>query len=122
MRSAVLKGTLVTVLLVLGAGLVFVLAGCAEDPVAGQGPQVAEEPEVRDAVENQKYCPIMTGMEINRDLYVDHDGERVYFCCAGCIGAFQADPETHMATLRELHEDPDAVEPADHQDHDHHHH
>ncbi len=105
----------------LMTGLVVTLTGCNGDP-AGPTP-VAVDDGVVDAVENQRYCPVMPGMEIDRSIYVDHEGERVYFCCAGCPPAFEADPERYMEILHEIHEDPDAREEhGDDDDHDHHHH
>ena len=32
----------------------------------------------------QTLCPIMD-LPINRELYHDHDGQRIYICCAGCL-------------------------------------
>jgi hypothetical protein len=32
----------------------------------------------------QTHCPIMN-FPINRDLYHDHDGQRIYICCPGCL-------------------------------------
>ncbi len=103
--------------MLLAGGFVFALTGCNGEP-AVDAPEVAEA-EVEDAIEDQQYCPVMDGMEIDRDLYVDHDGKRVYFCCAGCIPAFEQDPGKYMEKLHEIHEDPEAHD--DH-DHDHHHH
>ncbi len=103
--------------LALGAGFMIALAGC-NGGVDGEV-QVAT---VEDAVENQRFCPVMEGMPIDENIYVDHDGKRVYFCCAGCPAAFQADPEKYMGKLKEIHAEPDhAPDPAAH-DHDHHHH
>ncbi len=56
---------------------------------------------------NQKYCPVMEGMPINEDVYVDHEGKRVYFCCAGCPATFQEDPEKYMEILKEMEADSD---------------
>lgn len=104
--------------ILLAGGFVFALAGCNGEP-AVDAPEVAEA-EIEDAIENQKYCPVMDGMEIDRSLYADHDGKRVYFCCAGCVSAFENDPERYMEKLHEIHEEPDsAVNDHDH-DHDHH--
>lgn len=44
-------------------------------------------------------CPVMEGMPVNKDLYVDHNGRRVYFCCGGCIRTFKADPEKYLQKL-----------------------
>ncbi len=54
------------------------------DPTTGPGPQ--------------KHCPIMGG-EIDRDVYVDHEGKRIYFCCPPCIETFKAEPEKYLKKL-----------------------
>lgn len=46
----------------------------------------------------QTHCPIMGG-EIDKDVHIDHDGKRVYFCCPPCIDTFKADPEKYLAKL-----------------------
>jgi YHS domain-containing protein len=46
----------------------------------------------------QTTCPVMGG-KINKELYVDHDGKRVYVCCKGCIGAVQKEPEKYIKKL-----------------------
>lgn len=48
--------------------------------------------------EPQTVCPIMGGT-IDKKVFADHDGKRVYFCCAGCITPFQKDPAKHIAKL-----------------------
>ena len=47
---------------------------------------------------NQTHCPVMGG-KINKEVYVDHDGQRVYFCCAGCIDPFKKDPAKYLDKL-----------------------
>lgn len=49
-------------------------------------------------VKMQSVCPIM-GNPINKDVFADHDGKRVYFCCAGCIGTFNADPAAFITKM-----------------------
>ena len=46
----------------------------------------------------QTTCPIMGG-KINKTVYADHDGKRVYFCCAGCIDSFKKEPAKHIKKL-----------------------
>ena len=43
-------------------------------------------------------CPIMGG-KIDKKIYADHEGKRVYFCCKGCIPEFQKDPAKHIKKL-----------------------
>ena len=93
---------------------VFTAVGCSET-TAGQtmehpvgaaqmtGPQhhaenhasAAEEGSVggRGVAMNEK-CPVMGG-ETKKDLYVEHEGRKVYFCCPGCIPKFQKSPEQY---------------------------
>jgi YHS domain-containing protein len=52
----------------------------------------------------QARCPVMGG-PINEDIYADHEGRRVYFCCEGCIATFKRDPEKYIALLKAEPED-----------------
>lgn len=48
----------------------------------------------------QKTCPVMGG-KINRAVYADVNGKRVYACCPGCIAKIKAEPDKYMAVLAE---------------------
>ncbi len=48
---------------------------------------------------NQEKCPVMGG-KIDRELYADHEGQRVYFCCRGCEKKFAADPAGYIARMK----------------------
>lgn len=48
----------------------------------------------------QTICPIMKG-EISKTVFADYKGERVYFCCPGCIPAFNEDPVKYIKILKE---------------------
>lgn len=50
--------------------------------------------------EPQTTCPVMGG-EINKQVYADHDGRRVYFCCPYCDGEFKKDPQKYLDKLKE---------------------
>ncbi|MBM4033860.1 MAG: YHS domain-containing protein [Planctomycetes bacterium] len=39
------------------------------------------------------------GGKINRGIFADHEGKRVYFCCDGCPAAFKKDPEKYIKKL-----------------------
>lgn len=51
-------------------------------------------------LEAQSVCPVMGGA-INRELYVDHEGKRIYVCCPPCINRVRADPAAAIAKLTE---------------------
>lgn len=46
----------------------------------------------------QTKCPVMGG-DINKKLYVDSDGKRIYMCCKGCEGALKKDPAKYIKKL-----------------------
>lgn len=46
----------------------------------------------------QTKCPVM-GNPVNRDIYVDYQGRRIYFCCQMCPDKFKADPDKYLAVL-----------------------
>jgi YHS domain-containing protein len=61
------------------------------------GCQRAEEASAEPAVA-QATCPVM-GQPVNKDIHVEHDGRKVYFCCEACVATFKADPEKYMLKL-----------------------
>ena len=53
-----------------------------------------------DVVEakEQTTCPIMGG-KINKNVYTDYKGKRVYFCCGGCVDTFKKDAEKYVKKM-----------------------
>jgi YHS domain-containing protein len=84
-------------LMLLAAMLVITVAfvGCRKKEPAAP----AETKEVASAAVEQTTCPIMEGNKINKDVFVEYKGKKVYFCCPGCKGKFEADPEKYTANL-----------------------
>lgn len=48
----------------------------------------------------QTTCPVMGG-KINKDVYLDYEGKRVYFCCTSCIPEFKKDPAKYVKKLED---------------------
>jgi YHS domain-containing protein len=48
----------------------------------------------------QTVCPVMAGT-LNRNLYVDTNGRRVYFCCEACLESFNKNPQKYIKTSEE---------------------
>ncbi len=48
----------------------------------------------------QTVCPVLGG-NLNKDVYVDCQGKRVYFCCNGCDAKFRQDPGKYMKKIQE---------------------
>jgi|GEM_PF-614308 len=57
----------------------------------------------------QLTCPVMGG-KINKELYADYKGERVYFCCMACPPQFTKDPEKFINKLKEIGQEPEKIE------------
>jgi len=74
----------------------------AEQPmlVAGSHAQGhgGAEAVAEDAAGPQRFCPL-TGEAIDRTQFIDHEGKRVYFCCAACKAPFEKDPAKHIKSL-----------------------
>lgn len=60
----------------------------------------------------QVTCPIMDGGKVNKKIFTDYEGKRVYFCCAGCVKTFQKDPAKYIKDMESkgivLEKTPDA--------------
>ena len=50
------------------------------------------------AVKHQTVCPIMGG-DVDKNIYADYQGKRIYFCCNACLNSFKADPEKVMKKI-----------------------
>ena len=57
---------------------------------------------------DQTVCPVMGG-KINKEIFADHEGNRVYFCCAMCIDTFKKDPDKYLKKMKEDSIEPTAV-------------
>ena len=72
------------------AGIVFLGGVHSAEKVAGQ--------ESATGKTAQTECPVMGG-KINRDLFVDYRGKRIYVCCSGCIEKLRNEPEKYIKKL-----------------------
>ena len=93
-----------TVLVNAGAGLllgvVIALAGCkqAEQPSPKTPPPPATQPGDETAAAEQTLCPV-SGDPMDKNVFVVHQGKKVYFCCPGCKGVFLSKPEKYLPKL-----------------------
>ena len=84
---------------IVAASLVFVglimVNGCKkEEPAASPEPG-----EVAAALTiEQKTCPVMGG-PIDKDIFTQYKGKKVYFCCNACLDKFEENPEQYIAKL-----------------------
>ncbi len=114
-RSArLLRYIAVTIVVTFGAFVLF--AGChKEEPIAdAKAPQAQQTapmkqegmsmPAKQEATSataqtaEQTNCPVMGG-PINKSIFIEYQGKKVYFCCQGCPETFKADPQKYLTKL-----------------------
>jgi YHS domain-containing protein len=84
----------VALIIVAAASSAWAGAGCC-----GAATPMAEESTAVGAAKAQTMCPVLDEPIKNKNVYVDHNGKRVYLCCAGCKAAFSKDPEKYIKIL-----------------------
>jgi len=90
----------------LTAGLMIicllVTAGCQKKtgPVAPPAPTtpVTEANTVISAAVEQTICPVMEG-PVNKKIFTEYQGKKVYFCCPSCKADFEKNPEKYLPKL-----------------------
>jgi hypothetical protein len=65
---------------------------------AGEAQPEKQAPEAQ-VVKKQTLCPIMTDNPVNTNLFVDHDGKRIYVCCKGCIDPVKKDAAKYITQM-----------------------
>ncbi len=92
MRSRVIRITKLLALIVLALAVVTVV-GCKK--------KTANEPSAQSQTGEieQMTCPVMAGNPIDKNVFVEYQGKKVYFCCNDCKAKFQADPEKYLDKL-----------------------
>ena len=48
----------------------------------------------------QTTCPVLAG-NIDKSVYADYQGKRIYFCCKGCDAEFEKNPGKYMKKLQD---------------------
>jgi len=104
-RRCAMNSLIMKMCLLLVIGLLII--GCEKkegqttEPVTVETIQAAkEQPATASAGQPQTICPLMGG-KINKDIYADYDGKRVYFCCAGCVDAFKKGPAKYLKQMED---------------------
>jgi len=77
------------------AGLILTGSVMGEEQVAAAGTNEVAK------VKPQTTCPVMKGEAINKKIFSDYKGKRVYFCCKACPKMFAKDPDKYMKRMKE---------------------
>ena len=99
MKISLLKRNSVVWAVPVAALMILVLvSGCGKEEPGAQNVS-ADQPAVTTVATEQETCPIMEGNPINKNIFVEYEGKKVYFCCKGCPEKFLANPEKYVAKL-----------------------
>jgi YHS domain-containing protein len=99
MKKLITLLSLVAIFVVLSAGV----SGCRKktsQPPAATKSLIKAAPAVEQVTEavEQTTCPVMGGA-INKDIFVEYKGKKVYFCCTDCKAQFEKNPEKYLDKL-----------------------
>ena len=78
---------------------IVLLAGCQKksEPVTPSAPAIEANAPTAMVIE-QTICPVMGGA-INKEIFAEYQGKKVYFCCPECKGKFEKEPEKYISEL-----------------------
>ena len=76
--------------LAVTVGMVVLVSGCSSP--------IEVKPQTAPVEIGQTRCPVI-GRAIDEEVFVEHGGRRVYFCCTACEGTFKKAPRLFLAKL-----------------------
>jgi len=71
-----------------------------DEQESGNKPCCGEKANLEKSENIQTECPVMGG-KIDKEIFVDHEGKRIYFCCQACVESFKKDPAVYLKKLEE---------------------
>ncbi|MFA6294583.1 MAG: hypothetical protein WC637_22515 [Victivallales bacterium] len=65
-----------------------------------QADKPAADVKASKAVKAQEVCPV-TNKPINKSVFVDAKGKRIYLCCKGCPAKVTAEPDKYIKQMED---------------------
>jgi YHS domain-containing protein len=81
--------------------VLFVMDGCKKQssPPQTSPPAANSVSQAQSAASGeQTICPVMGGA-IDKKVFVEYKGKKVYFCCTDCKAIFEKNPEKYLSKL-----------------------
>lgn len=78
---------------------------CGSTPAAAPVPSEGRDNLLGNGSDDMTTCPVMVGTPVSKQaaeaagLFRDHEGQRYWFCCAGCGPAFDSNPAHYAANM-----------------------
>jgi len=80
--------------------LVTIFFSCRKSENGSKAPKEPNMPVAATIEKVQILCPV-EGRKIDKSVYVDYQGKRIYFCCADCIAKFNGDQAKFTKQMEE---------------------
>ncbi|OHB61136.1 MAG: hypothetical protein A2Y12_20105 [Planctomycetes bacterium GWF2_42_9] len=90
-----MKSKITTLGLILWIVSLLIVVGCKKQT---EPSPIPTESNAAVSQTEQTTCPVMGGA-INKDIFVEYQGKKVYFCCPACIDEFNKEPEKYLPKL-----------------------
>ncbi len=71
-----------------------IISFCMLAGISGKAAYAAKDKNAK----KQTVCPV-TGKAIDKKVFVDYKGSRIYFCCSECIKDFNKDPNKYIKKI-----------------------
>ena len=84
----------------LGVALALAASGCSGGCPFHRLLFGGKSAQVKQAPGPQTACPILGG-KIDRKLFVDYEGKRIYVCCNDCVPKVKQDPAKYVKQLED---------------------
>jgi YHS domain-containing protein len=78
------------------------IISCAEEEKSPKKVEEVATPDVTSKAPKTQTTDAFSGKPINKSIYADYKGKRIYFCCANSKRQFENDSEKYIKKFREL--------------------
>ncbi len=75
-----------------------ITVGCQKKTKPAAPPSATEANVTAAAEIEQKICPVLE-LPIDKNVFVEYQGKKVYFCCTDCKAVFEKNPEKYLSKL-----------------------
>jgi len=86
------------VLVVAGAVTAAYAGGMCGDASKGSCAATISDAKAAQPAKAQDLCPV-SGDKVDKKVYTDYEGKRIYFCCAKCVDAFKKNPAKYLKDM-----------------------
>lgn len=73
---------------------------CAFVILIGLGSHKSQAAESRQGANG--FCPVLPDERVDPDIYVEHQGKKIYMCCQRCAKKFTAAPQMYLGSLQTI--------------------